>query len=483
MLRDATYTGVTPAFWGLARRRRRARRVADVRPDELRQGPARPARARLARRRRRHGFATSRSACARERASSSPTAPSRAAAATASRRSSRSSAPGSRASRRPRCTSRRSSTTRRSPCASSATAASGCVTHEPDRRRGRAAEAAGRAEEAADLAQPIPASPDSRRRRTIPEVEGCDEETAALTPEGLAERAWTAIGAAPEIGMYGYVTSGVTELGDRLDDRSRGDADDSPTRPSSPSPATRDVSGYADATAWRRRRPRPGRGRAGGGGDGGAHARSRRDRARRPTAPCSSPTPSPSSSPTSASAPWTRSPCSRAAATVSGRIGEQLFSDGFTICDDGLDPAGYAEGVRLRGRRPSSRSLIVEEGVARDVVWDRRTAARDGARVDRARASGAGAGARAGSPSTSSSTGGDAARWTSWPSCVGDGIYVTRLHYLNIGRRARGDHTGMTRDGTFRIEDGSVTTAARQPALHDVVPRALRRSPRADRAR
>ncbi len=51
---------------------------------------------------------------------------------------------------------------------------------------------------------------------------------------------------------------------------------------------------------------------------------------------------------------------------------------------------------------------------------------------------------------------------------------MTRLHYLNIVDPREGLITGMTRDGTFRIEGGKVTRAARQPALHDVVSGARR---------
>ena len=50
MLRDATYTGITPALLGLARRGRRRGALAAERADQLRQGPAGPERARLARR-------------------------------------------------------------------------------------------------------------------------------------------------------------------------------------------------------------------------------------------------------------------------------------------------------------------------------------------------------------------------------------------------------------------------------------------------
>jgi predicted Zn-dependent protease len=39
---------------------------------------------------------------------------------------------------------------------------------------------------------------------------------------------------------------------------------------------------------------------------------------------------------------------------------------------------------------------------------------------------------------------------------VGDGIYVTRLHYLSIVDPREGVITGMTRDGTFRVRDGRV---------------------------
>ena len=39
---------------------------------------------------------------------------------------------------------------------------------------------------------------------------------------------------------------------------------------------------------------------------------------------------------------------------------------------------------------------------------------------------------------------------------VGDGIYVTRLHYLGVVEPRQGILTGMTRDGSFRIRDGKL---------------------------
>ena len=106
---DATYTGVTPVFWGSLDAVGGPDDLGALRPDELRQGPARPARARLARSRagaipqrpgRRGAVVTSaldlaeRAARARRRA-------------TAPKRSSRPSTRASRDSPDRRCTSRR----------------------------------------------------------------------------------------------------------------------------------------------------------------------------------------------------------------------------------------------------------------------------------------------------------------------------------------------------------------------------------------
>ena len=46
------------------------------------------------------------------------------------------------------------------------------------------------------------------------------------------------------------------------------------------------------------------------------------------------------------------------------------------------------------------------------------------------------------------------------------GVYVTRLWYANVVRPKETLVTAVTRDGTFLIEDGRITPAARGPA-HD----------------
>jgi predicted Zn-dependent protease len=139
-----------------------------------------------------------------------------------------------------------------------------------------------------------------------------------------------------------------------------------------------------------------------------------------------------------------------------GRIGERIFDDKVSIADDCLDRNGLPKAFDFEGV-PKQRVPLVEDGVARGVVWDRRTAKRAGGD---ARTTGHAP------PVTSqaygplafgiSMAGGDAGSVDDLVAAVGDGIYVTRVHYLGIVDPRGGVLTGMTRDGTFRIRDGKV---------------------------
>jgi predicted Zn-dependent protease len=59
-------------------------------------------------------------------------------------------------------------------------------------------------------------------------------------------------------------------------------------------------------------------------------------------------------------------------------------------------------------------------------------------------------------PFALSLAGGEAESVDELVELVGDGIYVTRLHYLGIVEPRQGILTGMTRDGTFRIRGGKL---------------------------
>jgi PmbA protein len=315
-------------------------------------------------------------------------------------------------------------------------------------------EMARRAAEAADSAPADPGYAGLQPPAPIPDVAGYDDETAVLTPEEQAALAAQAIEAAPEYGLYGYFTSGATETAVASSTGhavSQGMTDASVLAIA----ASDDASGYAEETSWkagdldpagcaREAAEKAGRTRGATEIEAGTHA--------------------------AILEPYAFSEllwyfgfsslgalsCLEGRSYLSGRIGEKLFDEKFTLIDDGLDPEGMPKAFDLEGV-PKQRVTIVEDGVAKDVVWDRRTAKRAGEGQEStghaltAPAQGFGPlplnlSVRAGAVPTGE-----------LPERVGDGIYVTRLHYLGVVDPREGIITGMTRDGTFKVEGGKVT--------------------------
>src|SRR5204863_3107309 len=62
---------------------------------------------------------------------------------------------------------------------------------------------------------------------------------------------------------------------------------------------------------------------------------------------------------------------------LNGRFGERLVAPGVELWDDGHDPRGLPVAFDVEGV-PKQRVTFFQQGVARDVVYDRETAARDG---------------------------------------------------------------------------------------------------------
>jgi predicted Zn-dependent protease len=331
----------------------------------------------------------------------------------------------------------------------------GCATTNRTDDDGLAA-AARHAAEAADSAPIDPSFPGLQEPAPVPSVEGYDEATAALTPEDQAEAAAQAIAGAPGLGLYGYYTSGVTEIGVAS---TTGLAISQSTTDSSvlALAASDDESGYAEATSWRAGDLNP-----------AAVAREAAEKAHRTRGATQI-------EPQTFRAvlePYAISELLfyfaftslnalallEGRSYLSGRLGEKLFDERFTVADDGLDPVNYPKAFDLEGV-PKQRVVMVEEGIARDVVWDRRTAKQAGdGHVSTGHALAPPAQAFGPIPFNLSMAGGDATSVDELVERVGDGIYVTRLHYLGVVDPREGIITGMTRDGTFRIEGGKVTT-------------------------
>jgi predicted Zn-dependent protease len=141
---------------------------------------------------------------------------------------------------------------------------------------------------------------------------------------------------------------------------------------------------------------------------------------------------------------------------LTGRIGERVFDEKVKLRDDALDSRGLPKSFDFEGVA-KERVALVEDGVARGVVWDRRTARRAGGDVrSTGHAPPLALQAYGPLPLALSLAGGDAGSVDDLVAAVDDGIYVTRLHYLGIVHPREGVLTGMTRDGTFRIRHGKL---------------------------
>jgi PmbA protein len=152
-------------------------------------------------------------------------------------------------------------------------------------------------------------------------------------------------------------------------------------------------------------------------------------------------------------------------------FGEKMVDDRVTIYDDGLDPGGLQVPFDFEGL-PKQKVTFFEKGVAKGVTYDSFTANREG----------------------KDSTGhGLIAPNTEGPvpvnlfmeaghssleelvTSVRKGIYVTRFHYTNVVEPMKTVITGMTRDGTFLIEEGEIKAPIKNLRFTESVLKALSR--------
>jgi PmbA protein len=143
---------------------------------------------------------------------------------------------------------------------------------------------------------------------------------------------------------------------------------------------------------------------------------------------------------------------------MAGRFGEKVMGDNITLVDDGFDPSGVPVPFDYEGvtKRPVT---IIERGIARSPVYDSITAAKDGVEST----GHAGMAAYRGGPSCSNLfvLPGDRTK-EELIGMVDRGIFVSNFHYVNgflDTRRAL--FTGMTRAGTYLIENGRIARAVK----------------------
>jgi len=156
---------------------------------------------------------------------------------------------------------------------------------------------------------------------------------------------------------------------------------------------------------------------------------------------------------------------------IAGKIGKRVTSDQITIYDDGLDNTSVAFPFDFEGV-PKKKVKFIEKGIARGVVYDRVAAFKDNTKST-------------GHALTPDSSGqgaiglnmvmasGKAPR-NKMIEKVKKGILITRFHYINgFIDTPNAVLTGMTRDGTFLIENGEIVTGIKNLRFTDAMMRAF----------
>jgi PmbA protein len=148
---------------------------------------------------------------------------------------------------------------------------------------------------------------------------------------------------------------------------------------------------------------------------------------------------------------------------MSGKLGQKVMGDNVTIVDDAYSPANPGMSFDFEGT-PRQKLVLIDKGLANAVTHDRLTAVK------------AGASSTGHSLPQPNSTGplplnvmlepGDSSL-EEMINSTGMGILVTHFHYTNVQDPVKLMLTGMTRDGTFLIENGKVTKPLRNLRFTD----------------
>ncbi len=139
---------------------------------------------------------------------------------------------------------------------------------------------------------------------------------------------------------------------------------------------------------------------------------------------------------------------------LAGKFGKKVTSDQITIVDDALDTTSVAFPFDFEGV-PKKRIPIIQKGVAKGTVYDR-MAGKKAKKKSTGHALTPDEASDGAIPLNLVISGGKAKR-DDMISKVKKGILVTRFHYINgFIDTPNAVLTGMTRDGTFLIENGKI---------------------------
>ena len=136
-------------------------------------------------------------------------------------------------------------------------------------------------------------------------------------------------------------------------------------------------------------------------------------------------------------------------------IGEQQFDQSISVWDDPFAPGSLGVGFDADGT-PKRRIDLIEDGVTKTAVHDRKTAARAGVESTGHGVPGA---EGFGAFPANVVVGGGSAPVEEMIASVDRGLYVATFNYCRILDPKSQVVTGLTRNGTFMIENGAITGA------------------------
>lgn len=136
---------------------------------------------------------------------------------------------------------------------------------------------------------------------------------------------------------------------------------------------------------------------------------------------------------------------------LTDRLGEQVFGDNISLIDDCQDPNTIDFPFDYEGARRQKLNII-ENGVARELAYDLESARKAGVETT---------GHSVGDPSIGGfplhlvMASGES-ELAEMIAGTEKGLLITRFHYINVINPRKAILTGLTRDGTFLIENGKI---------------------------
>ena len=144
---------------------------------------------------------------------------------------------------------------------------------------------------------------------------------------------------------------------------------------------------------------------------------------------------------------------------LSGRLGERISGARLSVTEDPLGEQGFAAPFDRDGVT-RERVALIEQGIARGFLSDRAWAARLSSSSTGSATPASSFSEGGPASSTLVVAAGEATDSTELVSGIERGLLVRRLHYVNgMLEPRRAVMTGLTRDGTFLIENGRITRA------------------------